>query len=101
VFAICGAQFPAKVPRVQATRTDEYGWFSLDDPHIAAAKEKVRFVLVTGSNDFRHGNILDIFNGGFQKDGYAVKLMDVPGMEHAVCPAKILKESLDFLEQKP
>jgi predicted esterase len=100
VLGMCGAQFPAKVPRVKATRTDDYGWFTLGEPQIAEAKKKVRFVLVTGSNDFRYGNILDIYAGGFQKDGYAVKLIDVPGMQHTTCPASALRDGLLFLDQK-
>jgi dienelactone hydrolase len=100
VLGMCGAQFPAKVPRVQATRTDDYGWFTLDAPQVAEAKKKVRFVLITGANDFRYGNILDIFNGGFQKDGYDVKLIDVPGMQHTTCPASALRDGILFLDQK-
>ena len=31
---------------------------------------------------------------------YQVRLVDVPGMEHALCPAKALREGLDFLEAR-
>lgn len=99
VFGVCGAEFPATVPRVKATRPDEYGAFSIGQERIAAAKKRVRFVLVTGAKDFRYGNILDIYAGGFQKEGYAAKLIDVPGMDHAICSPKALAEGLAFLDQ--
>lgn len=100
VISICGFNFNRKVARVKATRPDEYGYFSIDAGHAEAAKRRVRFVLITGSKDFRYGNILDIYEGGLQKDGYCAKLLDVPGMEHALCPAGPLREGLEFLEFK-
>lgn len=100
VLAVCGVDFPREVPRVQATKDDKYGFFSLDDKQADEAKAKVKFVLVTGSKDFRYGNILDIYKGGFQKDGYSVKLIDVPGMEHTLCSQKVLTEAFAFLDKK-
>ena len=97
VLAICGVGFIRKVDRVKATRTDEYGYFTIDARHTAAAKERVRFVLVTGSKDFRYGNIQDIYEGGYVKDGYHAKLLDVPGMAHTLCPAMTLRDGLAFL----
>jgi hypothetical protein len=99
VFAVCGVNFCRKVPRVKATRTDEYGYFSIDKQHADAAKARVKFALVTGSKDFRYGNILDIYNGGFVPDGYKVKLFDVPGMEHQICSAQILNAGLNWFEK--
>ena len=57
-----------------------------------------RFVLITGTNDFRRGNILDIFHGGFEHDGFQAKLFDIAGMGHDVCDGKTLAYALDFLE---
>ena len=61
---------------------------------------RVRFVLITGTNDFRRGNILDIYNGGFARQHFAAKLIDVPGLDHAICDAATLSAALDFLEGK-
>ncbi len=72
----------------------------LDPRRADEAKQKVKFVFVTGPDDFRHGNILDIYKGGFLKDGYQVKLLDVPGMGHAICSAESLSEGLGFLEKR-
>jgi Esterase PHB depolymerase len=100
VCAICGVNFCRKVPRVQATETDDYGYFAIDAPRIRETKQRVRFALVTGSRDFRHGNILDIYNGGFQPDGFQARLLDINGMPHTLCPASVLNDSLDFIENK-
>jgi hypothetical protein len=100
VFAVCGVDFPRKVPRVNAAKEDDYGYFSPGDQRMDDAKKNVKFVLVTGSKDFRHGNILDIYTGGFRKDDYAVKLIDVPGMDHEICSQNALSQGVAFLDKK-
>lgn len=100
----CGADFYRQVPTVYArswvsTTGRPYGTFQATNEEIVQAKQ-VRFVLVTGTNDFRRGNILDIFNGGFAKEGFKAKLFDVPGMQHTTCSGDILSAALDFIESE-
>jgi hypothetical protein len=97
-----GADFYTRVPTVYAsswvsTTGQPYGQFEATLGEIARAK-RVRFVLITGTNDFRRGNILDIYNGGFVKQHFAAKLIDVPSMDHAICDAATLSAALDFIE---
>jgi len=97
-----GADFYTRVPTVYAssrvsTTGQPYGQFEATTGEIARAK-RVRFVLITGTNDFRRGNILDIYNGGFVKQHFAAKLIDVPGMDHDICDAATLSAALDFIE---
>lgn len=97
-----GADFYTRVPTVYAsswvsTTGQPYGQFEATAGEIARAKQ-VRFVLITGTNDFRRGNILDIYNGGFAKQHFAAKLIDVPGMDHTICDAATLSAALDFIE---
>ncbi len=97
-----GADFYTRVPTVYAsswisTTGQPYGQFEATSGEIARAK-RVRFVLITGTNDFRRGNILDIYNGGFAKQHFAAKLIDVPGMNHAICDGATLSAALDFIE---
>jgi hypothetical protein len=97
----CGADFYKQVPTVNATNWTStsgrpYGVLRATTGEIARAR-RVRFVLITGSDDFRHGNILDIYNGGFAPEGFRAKLFDVPGMGHDVCGPSILSAALDFL----
>jgi predicted esterase len=97
-----GADFYRPVPVVEAaslvdTAGHPYGLFQASDEDVRQAKA-VRFVFITGSNDFRRGNILDIFHGGFELDGFKAKLFDVPGMGHDICDGQTLSRALDFLE---
>jgi hypothetical protein len=62
------------------------------------ARSNVKFALITGSGDFRRGNILDIYNNGFKQEGFRAKLFDVAGMGHEDCNAHTLEEALDFLK---
>jgi hypothetical protein len=97
----CGTDFYRNVPKVNAiSLTDNAGHpflFEATEREIQAAK-RVRFALITGSEDFRRGNILDIFYGGFTKAGFQAKLFDVPGMSHDVADGATLNAVLDFLE---
>ncbi len=98
-FPICGAEFIEPVKRKHATRDDAYGYTPLPQSIPDATKARMRFVLITGEHDFRRGNILDLYHGGFIKHGFTTKLLDVPGMGHDVCTADILEQALDFLER--
>jgi hypothetical protein len=98
----CGADFYEHVPQVYSTSQLDtagrpYGFFPATADEVHGAK-RVRFVLITGSEDFRRGNILDVFNGGFVKAGFQAKLFDVPGMSHDTADARTLNAALDFLE---
>jgi hypothetical protein len=97
----CGTDFYQNVPKVHATSlVDNAGFpflFQATEREIRGAKH-VRFALITGSEDFRRGNILDIFYGGFTRAGFQVRLFDVPGMSHDVAGGATLNSALDFLE---
>src|SRR5207248_1012672 len=99
----CGADFYRRVPMEAAssqlsTSGSLYGEGANDASanEIAEAK-KVHFALITGSNDFRRGNIVDIYNGGFKRDGFHAKLFDVAGMDHDIADGKTLSSVLDYL----
>lgn len=99
----CGADFYKPVPVVMATsRLDTagrpYGLLYASAEDVRQARN-VRFVLITGTNDFRRGNILDIFHGGFERDGFKAKLFDIPGMSHDICDGETLVRALGFLER--
>jgi poly(3-hydroxybutyrate) depolymerase len=103
----CGADFYQPVRRVRATTTldtagSPYGLLvtGATPGEIERAKRTVRFVLITGSRDFRRGNILDVYNGGYLAYGFAARLLDVAGMAHDTCDAHTLIEALAFLEAR-
>ena len=98
----CGADFYLRVPKVFAssevdTNGQGYGFFDATRDEIDRAR-RVRFTLITGPRDFRHGNILDIYNGGFAKFGLQAKLFDIPGMGHETADATTLDAALDFID---
>src|SRR5271165_4881082 len=102
----CGTQFTHPVAQVKAVPLDRdhgeiYGVLKASEEEVQRSRDRVRFVIVTGSNDFRYANLLDIYNGGFIRDGYKATLIDVPGMKHEVCSADALGRALDFIEGTP
>jgi hypothetical protein len=99
----CGTEFPHPVARVKAIPLDRdhgeiYGVLKASGEEVQRSRDRVRFVIVTGSGDFRYANLLDIYNGGFVRDGFKATLIDVPGMKHEVCGADALARALDFIE---
>jgi predicted esterase len=101
----CGADFNQPVPRVSVTDADlqtypeAYGLLDADPQEVDKAKKNLKFVLITGSADFRQHFIEDIYNGGFKNEGFNATLLNVPGMGHEPCPARTLREALDFIEK--
>lgn len=100
----CGADWYQPVPRKVATvesLSDGYGTL-LDASEDDRAKARAnRFALITGPDDFRHGNILDLFHGGFEKEGFQARLFDVPGMGHEYSDGRTLAAAIDFVDAAP
>lgn len=99
-ISICGADFYEPVSKVEATNSSNYGVWPVPRDLAASAKMKTRFVFITGQQDFRHGNILDIYRGGFLKQGFHTKLIDDPQKGHQLCSPESLLESIHFLDGK-
>jgi predicted esterase len=102
----CGTDFYEPVPKVaprdpKYADDQDYGHLDATAEEVAAAKAHVRFALVTGSADFRRGFIVDIYHGGFEKEGFQSTLIDVPGMGHEPASGRALQRALDFIENKP
>jgi len=98
---ICGVEFYEPVARIEATNSDlGYGtWLrNLAPSLVAMAKQSVRFALITGETDFRRGNVRDIYNYGYIKEGFGARLFDVPGKGHELCSADVLKSAIDFVD---
>jgi hypothetical protein len=97
-IAICGANFYQPVPRLQATNSDmNYGVWPVPPARADEARSRVRFAFITGPKDFRHGNILDICQGGFEQHGFQSRLIDVPGLGHELCSTETLQAAFDFV----
>lgn len=99
----CGCEFYERVPaHYRTTDMDTAGKYygasvearGLD---LSAIRTRIKFAVVTGSRDFRRGNILDIYYGGLQAQGFKCRLWDVPDMGHTDCDATTLEEILTWL----
>ena len=70
-----------------------------DDDVLEIAKQKCRFVLVTGEKDFNRVNTRAADEHGFRKEGFtSVLYLEVPGLGHAMPDARWLEKGLDFLD---
>ena len=70
-------------------------------PEVAdAAKRRVRFALITGENDCRKGNVMDLFHVGFDKHGFEIKLFVAPRQGHEYRGARFFIKGLEFIEQR-
>lgn len=98
-ISICGADFYQPVPVIHAKDTKDYGVWPVPPNRVNDARRKVRFVFVTGANDFRYGNIQDIYQNGFAKDGFQALLIDQPGMGHGLCNAASLLRAFRFVDR--
>jgi hypothetical protein len=96
-ISICGANFYEPVPKVKAVDTSNYGVWPVPPDRIAEARKNVHFVFITGAKDFRYGNILDIYEGGFVTNGFQARLIDQPGMGHQMCSTESLLEAFHFV----
>jgi hypothetical protein len=99
-ISICGADFYEPVPQVKAADVQGYGVWPVPDERVDMAKSRTRFAFITGDKDFRHGNIVDIYDGGFVKHGFQAKLIDVPGLGHQLCKPEVLQEAIRFLDDR-
>ena len=98
VIAICGVEYYKKVPRLRATEKGPYGFYSMKKSLAEETKNEVKYCIITGPNDFRYGNLLDIYNGGFKEDNHDVKLFVAKGMGHRICSGAILDRALSFID---
>ena len=99
IVCVCGADFYRKVNTVKActiydTKGSYYGLINATASEIETAKKSVSFLFITGDKDFRQGNILDIFENGYMKDGFSATLFDIDGMSHELIEGSILAKAL-------
>jgi hypothetical protein len=99
----CGADFYRHVPQTNPPAPDvpdgEYGVISASPQEVSSARQNARFALITGSRDFRHGNILDIYQNGYAVEGFNARLFDVPNMPHRYCDAPTLARAIEFIDE--
>ena len=98
-ICVCGVSFYTDIP----TPTGEH-WprsFKPDASLLAQARNNRRFVLVTGDEDINRENTHEVWQSGFQREGFRhVRYLEVPGLKHALPSAEVLGTALEFFAAK-
>jgi len=97
----CGSDFPQRVvwhnAQPQTSQDRNYGFCTATAQECQWAKTYVRFALITGGDDFRRSYLQDLYNDGYRRYGFQVRLFDVPDLGHNVCDGRTLQQALDFV----
>lgn len=102
IIQTCGCEFYRKVqkryPTTKERAGDEYGLCDASAAEVAEARKKVKFAFITGKDDFRRGNVLNIYHDGFVKEGFRAKLFEVDSIGRSECDGRTLEKALNFLQ---
>ena len=66
--------------------------------YLAMAKERGRYVLLTGDNDSNRRQTRDYYENGYRKKLRHVLYIQVPGMGHEMPPAEWYEKAIVFLD---
>jgi hypothetical protein len=69
---------------------------SVSDQHVKLAREKARFVLITGPKDFNLSDSRGIYRA-LRKDQFEALLLEEPGLAHQVGSADYMRKALEFV----
>jgi predicted esterase len=96
-LAVCGVDF---YQNVAAGAGQFYPGTYRPDARVALrARDRSRFVLLTGEEDPNRANTKATAENGFQLSGFKhVRYMEVSGMKHALPAAPVFATALDWLE---
>jgi hypothetical protein len=100
---MCGADFYKPVPQVEGKpapgETTPYGLQLSDATAVEMdAAKSFRFAFITDRDDPHRGQIADIVNGGYAREGFQSKLFDIPGVDQGLCSSQRLSRVLDYLQ---
>jgi hypothetical protein len=75
---------------------NDYDPDTISNEHIKLAREKVRFVLITGPKDFNLSDSRGIYRA-LRNDQFQALLLEEPGLGHEVGSAEYMRKALDFV----
>lgn len=92
-----GVNFYTEIPSPKGTRYPPD--FIPDDQALQIAQFKRRHVLVTGEKDFNRDEIRAVYENGYRKQQFwAVSLVEIPGLGHALPGAPGFEKVISFLD---
>lgn len=99
-LCICGVNYYRDVAGIGGQYYP--GTFAPDPGLLLLGKRSGRFVLVTGEHDQNRENTQRVSSFGFKRDGFRnVFYLEVPGMNHALPAAAVLRIALEYLANEP
>ncbi|MBI4028157.1 MAG: prolyl oligopeptidase family serine peptidase [Verrucomicrobia bacterium] len=101
VISWCGGNYYEDYPAAGQPDMVRYGinHYSPDavtPSHVSAARKNVRFVLLTGPQDFNLDESRDV-EAAMKNDGLRVLLIEEPGLGHAIGSERSMRKALDFV----
>lgn len=106
-FPLCGASYFREVTQEFETQEPDSHYEYWGDyfypavgntPYSEWIKDYPRpFALLTSSNDFRRGDILNVFHHGLQEDGFLTRYLEVGG-DHCATDTQQANDAISFLD---
>lgn len=97
IIANCGCDYFRKITLSSGSDTT-YGYYQAFPVPLEAMQTYLRVVIITGSKDFLHSNLVDIYTNGIQQDNITGMLFDIEGMSHQMADATTLASAIAFLD---
>jgi hypothetical protein len=102
MLANCGSSYLRLVDQDYETHQPnshyEYGIFPFDSTHLEYVHSfDRRYAMMTSYDDFREGDIMNIYHNGMEPDGFKAKILEVPG-PHCATSTDHFRDAVNFVE---
>ena len=102
MLANCGSSYLRLVDQdyetYQLNSHYEYGIFLYNQVHLDYVNSFDRkYAMMTSFDDFREGDIMNIYHNGMEPDGFKSKILEVAGF-HCTTSGRHLKDAINFVE---
>jgi hypothetical protein len=97
----CGSSYPQQVAQDYETQTPN-GHYEYTIPFTAGDLTYIksfdrRYAIMTAYNDFREGDIMNIYHNGMVPDGFKGKFLETPG-GHCATTTQHFRDAVNFVE---
>jgi len=100
-FPNCGASYPREVAQDYETQNPNSHYeytipFTTTDLNYIKSFDR-RYGIMTSYDDFREGDIMNIYHNGIVPDGFKGKFLEIPG-PHCTTTAEHFRDAVNFVE---